>query len=393
MPSLRTWREKWSVPRYVYLGEFDHRLLLDLECQEQAEILRMDLQKIKQGKSVVLQEGLPEPRHAWLEGPEGHYMPELVISLALRQPRKALKVDKIATSTISLNTFNQQRLYPPGSEWLYVKLYCAPSLQNDLIAGPIRTFAQEALKRGLAEDWYFLRYADPDPHIRVRFRGNATVLMHQLTPELSRWATQLMMDGPCLKFTFDVYEREIERYGGPGGMLAAEAFFAADSITTAEFLYLLSARIVTLERIVLAVLSIDTLLAQLGLTPVKRLQWCRERAQSRSASGAAYRHYKAQLRALLGAPAALSTLAGGEHIEKIFSSQNVSMIRIAQQLAEAASQQELSQSLTGIYSSFVHMHCNRLLGLKREEEQMAYHLHRRIREGLEKAPLVVQQET
>jgi len=51
-----------------------------------------------------------------------------------------------------------------------------------------------------------------------------------------------MREGPCQKFTFDVYEREIERYGGPVGIEAAKQFFCADSTTVVEMLALLHAR-------------------------------------------------------------------------------------------------------------------------------------------------------
>jgi thiopeptide-type bacteriocin biosynthesis protein len=73
-------------------------------------------------------------------------------------------------------------LRPPGSEWLVLKLSCAPTVQEDLFAGPIHTCAHAQQQR-LAADWFFMRSADPEPHIRLRFCGEPRQLMGQLMSE------------------------------------------------------------------------------------------------------------------------------------------------------------------------------------------------------------------
>src|SRR3954453_5669562 len=82
--TLARWRERWQVPRYVYLAERDNRLLLDLEQFNQAEELRYTLQARKNTQTVILPEALPGPEHAWLEGPGGHYLSEYIVSLINR---------------------------------------------------------------------------------------------------------------------------------------------------------------------------------------------------------------------------------------------------------------------------------------------------------------------
>ena len=131
------------------------------------------------------------------------------------------------------------RLRPPGSEWLFVKLYYENTFEEDLIAYPLRTFAEEALASALAEEWFFIRYSDPGLHIRLRFRGEPERLIGQLLPRLCTWATGLMAEGFCQRFVFDTYDREMERYGGPAGTQLAESIFAADSRTVSELIYLI----------------------------------------------------------------------------------------------------------------------------------------------------------
>ena len=98
-------------------------------------------------------------------------------------------------------------------------------------------FANFARAAGLAEAWFFVRYADPYPHLRLRFRGDPAVLTERLMPEVTRWAGTLIRDTLCERFAFETYEREVERYGGDEGMTVAEEIFAVDSDTAAQLLW------------------------------------------------------------------------------------------------------------------------------------------------------------
>src|SRR5262249_31318890 len=69
---LAAWRERWQVPRHVYLKLGDNRLLLDLEDQAQADELGREVRKLKDGGQVLLEEALPGPDGAWMRGPGGH---------------------------------------------------------------------------------------------------------------------------------------------------------------------------------------------------------------------------------------------------------------------------------------------------------------------------------
>lgn len=96
-------------------------------------------------------------------------------------------------------------------------------LEEDLIAGPVRHFAEGALEAGLIEAWFFVRYSDPEPHVRLRFRGTPDRLTRELLPYVCDWARELMGERLCLRFGFDTYDRELERYGGPAALDIAEA--------------------------------------------------------------------------------------------------------------------------------------------------------------------------
>jgi hypothetical protein len=150
--SLAAWREAHLVPRHVYLAGGDNRLLLDLDDADQAELLRME----PPGRPVLLQEALPHPAHAWLPGPEGTHLSEVVVPLGLRQ-RRPVSPGRRRPEAVPART----RLRPPGSDWLYLKVYGPRRFEDELIVDSLRPFAQFVTGAGLADGWFFLR--DPSP--------------------------------------------------------------------------------------------------------------------------------------------------------------------------------------------------------------------------------------
>jgi len=251
----------------------------------------------------------------------------------------------------------------------------------------VRTFCKFVRSADLAEEWFFIRYSDPDPHIRVRFRGAPERLISELLPQFCSWATDLMSDGLCLRFCFDTYDREVERYGGEAGASAAEALFAADSQAVTELLYASQQRLLEMDRTTLTILSVDDLLAGLGLTQPDRLRWYRDQVVSRRESGQEYRQRKQTLRSLLGDPTRLLAEPGGEVVAGVFEARRKALAPVAQRLYALTKRGELGQPKSQLCRSFVHLHCNRLLASNWPVEQQLMGLLLRVQEGLEKAPL------
>ena len=186
-----------------------------------------------------------------------------------------------------------------------------------------------------------------------------------------------MDDGICQKLIFDTYEQEIERFGGPAGMAAAEALFWADSRAAAKLLALLKPH----DQTALLALSIDDLLASLGLDERARLAWYRGQGDARAAEiGADYRERKRALRSAVGNPREfLRGLEGGPEIAATLEVRREQLISIGERLRVLAEQKSLSQSIEELCASFVHLHLNRL-GASSERRLLS--LLVRTREGL-----------
>jgi len=381
---LAAWRQRWQVPRYVYLKYADNRLLLDLEDQAQAAELRAELQKLKGGGQVILEEALPGPEGAWMPGPGGRFLTEIVVPLVLRPPGSVPKPIRLRHL---LPASPRDRVRAPGSDWLFAKLYGPRALEDDLLTGPVPDLCQQAAASGAAEDWFFIRYADPDAHLRLRFRGRPDRLIGELAPQLCSWANNLISQGLRSRLCLDTYEREVERYGGAEGMSLAESIFGADSRFAVEALRLSRNGLLTIDMTELAILSMDDLLAGLGADQAQRLTWYQQRAPSRNTSGKEYRRRQAALRALVGDPGHLRQQPGGDALARALAARRDELSSPAKRLNKLAETKKLSQPLSVLFRSYVHLQCNRLLGGGSTEEDQIIGLLQRTQYGLSQAPL------
>jgi thiopeptide-type bacteriocin biosynthesis protein len=396
--ALRTWGAEWLLPRRVFAGQGDQRLLVDLEDADQVELLRGLVAGQKGDGEIVLQEALPDIDSAWLPGPGGGFVVELAVPLARRREdeprqgaaRNGLRVQERA-SRDGLPPAAQEpparaaRTRPPGSEWLYAKLYTGGNTAEQLIGNGLRQFAAEALAGGLARDWFFIRYRDPQPHLRVRFRGEPATLSGELAPRLYAWAAELIEQGVCRSLALDTYERELERYGGERATEVAEAVFGVDSRAVAEVIAL-DLRTPGTDVLV-PVLTLDRLLAGLGLDGPARLDWCSTRAGARHEVVEEWRDHKDALRPLLGSPDGAQAL-GGEQLAPLLDRFVAELRPLGERLDQLRAEGALSwPAPDDLHANFAHMHCNRLLGIDRPAERRSVGLLHRTLDSLARAPV------
>lgn len=222
-------REEARIPRWVRLVEGDNRLIIDLD-----NILCVDMfvQAIKGKTRVSLEELFPGPGELCAEGPEGRYVHELLIPFV----RTAPLVAEAARSVSEGPPPSLMRRFSPGSEWLYFKLYMGAGSADRVL----RTFLREAIvqlkEAGAINQWFFMRYRDPDFHLRLRLRGDPSRLMKEVWPALHDMLAPGVASGVIHRIQIDTYEREVERYGGAAGMEMSEAFFEADSAAVIDIL-------------------------------------------------------------------------------------------------------------------------------------------------------------
>jgi thiopeptide-type bacteriocin biosynthesis protein len=243
----------------------------------------------------------------------------------------------------------------------------------------------------VVDRWFFVRFGDPDWHLRVRFHGLPARLHDELLPTLQAAAAPLIDDGRLWRFQLDTYEREVERYGGAEGIELTERLFHADS----EAVLALATRLPEDPRgdvrWRIALLAMDRLLADLGFDLDTRRAVVRRARDAFAAElpadarfhhqvGTKFRPERAGLMALLDLTPEIDTpLAFGREVLRRRSH------RLAPVLAElkaCARAGRLTVPLPELAVSYLHMHANRLLrSAHRAQELVLYDFLSRLYES------------
>ncbi len=361
--SVRSWQAEWDVPRHVCLTFGDNRLILNLDLSDHVTILLAEWKRLPENQSLLLQEVLPSLDQAWLEGEEGHFYSEFTVPLLL-QSNAAAKRRTASRSVPAAAPLSQLgREYQPGSEWLYAKLYGPVDGQDEVIGQWVRPFARNALEGGLIDSWFFLRYADPADHLRVRFHGDPHRLSDLQFGNVCRWASGLIDRRLILRLAFEAYDPEIERFGGPAGMLLAEQIFHADSEAAADLTSVLAAKEWADQhrRTLLFALNTHDLLLALGFDAREALVWYKQHSIESKDLGNEYRKAKNDLRMVLSHPDEwLASQPGGEQIELSLSTRRRRIAPLLDKLRELADGAALGQPISTMAASYIHLHLNRI---------------------------------
>jgi len=62
-----------------------------------------------------------------------------------------------------------QRTFTPGDHWLYFKVYTGFKTADQIITQVIAPLANQLLNSQIISKWFFIRYSDPELHLRLRF--------------------------------------------------------------------------------------------------------------------------------------------------------------------------------------------------------------------------------
>ncbi|MBV8253974.1 MAG: lantibiotic dehydratase [Chitinophaga sp.] len=246
---------EYQVPAQVLMVESDNELFLDLSCSMAQELL---LQQLKKG-DVILYESLMDDEHLFINNDKGYFCNEVVFPLYNTQftPQASVitpKRDKPVQRTFSL-----------GSEWLYAKIYCGPKWMDKLLTTAVFPIVNHLKNEGLADSWFFVRYQDPENHLRLRFHLTDPDHTQAVIQEINQALQDYTTDEIVYKIQYDTYTRELERYGAEN-IAHCEHLFHLDSELILELLPHIQSGNQEFYRWIFAVKGADILLHNLGLT-------------------------------------------------------------------------------------------------------------------------------
>jgi thiopeptide-type bacteriocin biosynthesis protein len=374
--AVREWRREVDLPRWIVLADYDNELVTDLENALSVEAL---LHHLRGRKRATLVELFPSPEELCAYGPEGRFTHELVIPFVRTTKRRPSDRRPAPPEAVT-------RRFPPGSEWLYAKLYTGNGTADRVLTDIVGPVVQAALETSAAERWFFVRYADPHFHLRLRVNGDPRRLASEVLPLLHETAGPLLADGVVWRLQLDTYERELRRYGGDDGIELSEELFRHDSDAVLGIVRTLWGDEGLDARWRLTLYGIDLLLDDFGFDVEGKREWarrCRDgfarefdiHGPTKRVLGERYRAERKALEELLELDeGADHPLAPGIELLRERSRR---LAPVVERLRER--EERLSVPLDSLLWSYAHMHANRLLrGAHRAQELVLYELLHRV---------------
>ena len=356
-------RERLRLPGCVAVGDGEQQLRLMLDEPMDEALLRAHMDRAD--GPVTLAEAPGEDELGWCAG-RAH---EIVVPLA--------RIGPSAEPTILRRighrpVVSREHGHLPGGPMLFAKLY-----------GPMEAFStiiSEHLPQLHDHDnpsrWWFVRYRDPYPHLRLR---QLTDDFGRDAARLGQWAAHLRRLRLAGDLVLDTYQPETSRYGTGPVMQAAEDLFVADSVAATAQLTACHGQPDVADAVT-AVSHLDLLTGLLG-TRDEAIGWLLHRAGLLPRTTAHSRQARHQAITLArvsgtdpGETSPLHTLPGGAEIAAAWAQRRTAARAYAQRLADDPAAPAASEVAT----SLLHMHHNRAAGIDPGSEARIYHLARSV---------------
>jgi len=243
--------EKIRLKRHFALTEGDNQLLFDLLDPES---LALFSKIIRNKTQVVLQEVFLDESTAVVNRVGKPFAGQFIASVFS---------DKVTYTQQALATLNRKknkvkRIYLPGDEWVYLKIYCHHATSNTILIKSVRNIIAGLKKQNKLKSWYFVRYNDPDNHLRIRIQTNpddTAVVVKYFEQRIRAYVEK----GSINNLLLDTYKREIERYGAETIEYAENAFSASSELILG-YLKNISTGSFNFSELHLALVSVDALL-------------------------------------------------------------------------------------------------------------------------------------
>ncbi len=247
----------------------------------------------------------------------------------------------------------------PGSQWLYFQIYCHPSKSNLILTNLIKPFLK--LNKIYFKKWFFIRFADPKPHIRLRLHLKKEQYALHLIQSLRQYIEPDLKNGFVSDFQIKTYDKETQRYGAEQ-MGLTEKYFHLDSEAAMRVLnvyltanQLLVAAINGLEQILALAWNVNESLAFLELMSDSF-------TEEMNIDSTHFRKINASFKLLDSQSNSFNSSA----IPLTLQQQRVLTLLLAKTKEEAAK--------TKLIASLIHMHVNRLfIENQRIYETIIYH--------------------
>jgi thiopeptide-type bacteriocin biosynthesis protein len=343
--ALAAWREAAGCPATVALGAGDQTVGLDLHEPAHRALLRDHLSRSPTALLRVIPDG-----DAWIGG----HRHEVVIPLIATTPRPP--APRLGSAAVD----GRAHGVLPGGDHHYLKIYARPEEQTTILNTHLPRLLADYPDAGR---WWFLRHADPEPHLRLRISGLPI-------EAVTGWTRELADADLTRRVQWDTDFGEPGRFGSPAAYQATTAVFAADSAAVLAQLVVTGRRPGSGWQALTAASMVDIVTAVIG-DPGDALRWLIARTRAHRPAPPRPVYDEAIRLANPHDRCAVASLPGGEDLIDRWADRRQALAawRDGLPAISAVSPIELLPDL-------LHLHHVRVAGLDLDSERACLHLAR-----------------
>ncbi len=357
--EFKKFKDANSVPNKVYLQFADQRILLDLTKSNDLNLLYKNLFKFPSTTLEKMEDG-----KAPINIHDESFSAEVVIPFILKEEYRKKNSENMISNRNSYHKVS----YPPFKKWLFLKLYGSEERQTELISF-LNYFILNNLDHKTYNKFFYMRYNDPKPHIRLRFHSESSENLLIIYKQLSNYIVELQEMDIIHEVEINTYFPEVNRYGGPSLIDKAEHLFYQDSLVTMELLEVMRKNNISKEQA--GVISLLHYLNDFGLDFENQLSFLKVNLKNYDTYRKQFKDEEFDF---------VKELDSYNNWDNLGSSDLKKIIKILEHRSDSVkvysqcikSNEELTNDFANILGSIIHMHFNRLFEINRDFEDKLY---------------------
>ena len=360
---LEAFAVKWKLPALLILADSDNELLINLQDKLMIEIW---LDTVKNRPAFILKEFLAGTKNVPVKDESNKIYCNQFIATLLK------KESSYPLSTFSETNISQkvvQQNFSLGTEWIYFKVYCGAKTADIILNEAISPLVNILLAQHKIDSFFFIRYSDPNFHLRIRFH---VINMEDVWLVIQLFYRQLQPfeeERNIYKIHTDTYKRELDRYGY-NTISFTENLFFYDSMALLSFLQQTEGDEREKIRWLWAVRAIDDLLCDFELKLTEKLLLMEQIKNSfhieynsdkflKEQLSNKYRLYRRQIENILDR--SKDETSDIFVILEILHKKSIQVRKVVAELKKLAENNKLTVTIETLLSSYIHLLINKIV--------------------------------
>lgn len=361
-----SYKKRWNIPRFVLITQADNRLLVDLDDT----IHFHELFKIFQKNSEVkLVESVYSANQYPTYNSDGqHYVTEIIVPFILNRSdlRESTQTKFLSTvSDVNSNamsvSYQNSNLLIAEKNWLYFKLYGSVKHREALLTEIYDTL-KPFLRNGTVSGCFFIRYADPEPHVRIRIQVSSYSNVAEVLMQMMHFFESVRNRGLLTTVVLDTYQREVSRYGGIRLIDSAENYFFYDSLLVMQILHQKVKNNAAIKFEYIGISYLMMVFREFGLNDEQLEEFLNTQCGQNDFREQYQKDRKQYMKATESQEFQGIFNEIGSDVGIILNSLLKALSDYIDKISEIDKRGELTNSKINIAKSIVHMFCNRLVG-------------------------------